>query len=736
MMVATQACDSGQAACEVHARTPACDGLEEQMARYAEDLAAVIMELRSVHDGNRAGNPEREVASRLQDGFDDMLRSLGSFGFLIADGFGHITHATRQSGKLFGLPLERLIGRRLADIVRLPGSRSLAMALQELLDGLSSRIDRLAVRAVGGTHEHLLLHALRADYPAPGSMFCLLRPAAATRDESPVEHQLLADLFAGGTDAWMVADRARRIVGVNPGFTAVTGYEPYEVIGRTPGLIASGRQDAAFYARMWDALDRSGEWQGELCNRRRNGELYEEWLHISAVCDGHGQTVAYVALFYDLVFARKACERIDYLVHTDGVTGLPNRALFLDRLGLAVKRARSDGRPFGVLALDVDHFKEINDMLGHAAGDRVLVDVARHLRQLCGGRMLAARLGGDEFVVLAEGEHAAALETLSAALHAQLQAPAARSTDEPAVTVSCGVSYFPGHGEDASTLLRNAEIALDLAKRNGGSATQVYHDEFSRRRIERVALANALRQALDRQQFRLVYQPQVDAHSRAITGVEALLRWRLPEQGDIPPAQFIALAEETGLIVPIGAWVLEQACRQQVAWRRAGLPALRMAVNIAGRQLREPGFCAMVAAVVARSGIAPQELEIEITESELMGEIDAAAASLAQLRAMGIGIAVDDFGTGHSSLGRLHALSVDRLKVDRSFVQAMESGERAAAIPRAILALATSLGLASVAEGVETEAQAALLREWGCGEMQGYLFSRPVPAEAIAALLA
>lgn len=735
-MTATGECASERPACGPDAGTSACASLDEQVARYAEDLAAVIMELRSARHEDRAGGPEREVATRLQDGFDDMLRSLGSFGFLVADQFGHITHATRQSEKLFGMPMERLIGRRLADIVRLPGSRSLAMALQELLDGQSARIDRLAVRAVGGTHEHLLLHALRADYPAPGSMLCLLRPAATAHDERPVEHLLLADVFAGVTDAWMVADRARRIVGVNPGFTAVTGYEPYEVIGRTPGLIASGRQDPAFYARMWEALDRTGEWQGEVCNRRRNGELYEEWLHISAVSDEHGHTAGYVALFYDLVFARKACERIDYLVHTGGVTGLPNRALFLDRLGQAVRRARSEGRPFGVLALDVDQFKEINDTRGHAAGDGVLAGVAQHLRQLCAGRMLAARLGGDEFVVLAEGEQAAALETLCADLHALLRAPASRPADEPGLTVSCGVSYFPGHGEDASTLLRNAEIALGLAKRGGGGATQVYHDEFSRRRIEQVALTKALRKALDRQQFHLVYQPQVDAHSRAITGVEALLRWRLPEQGEISPAQFIPLAEETGLIVPIGAWVLEQACRQQVAWRQAGLPALRMAVNIAGRQLREPGFCTMVAAVVARSGIAPQELEIEITESELMGEVDVAAAALARLRGMGIGIAVDDFGTGHSSLGRLHALAVDRLKVDRSFVQAMESGERAAAIPRAILALADSLGLASVAEGVETEAQASLLREWGCQEMQGYLFSRPVPAETIAALLA
>lgn len=707
--------------------------LREQVERYAEDFAAVVAELRSLREEG-AGNPERGLASRLQDAFDDMLRSLGSFGFLVVDRNGRITHATRQSETLFGLPLARLIGERLAALVKLPGSRNLTMELQDLLSGMSGRVDKLAVRILGGAHDRLLLHALRADYPSPGAVLCLLRPAAAAQ-ERPVQQRLLADVFAGSTDAWMVADHARRIVGVNPGFTAVTGYEAHEVIGHTPRLISSGRHGPAFYAGMWDALEYAGEWQGEVCNRRRNGELYEEWLHISAYVDQHGETGGYVALFYDLVFARKACERIDYLVHTDSLTGLPNRALFLDRLAQAVKLARGEGRPFGLLALDIDHFKEINDTLGHEAGDRVLAAVAAQLQQAGAGRVLAARMGGDEFVVLAEGDDTARLETLAADLQVTLQAPFAGVDGAQRVTLSGGVSYFPGHGHDASTLLRNAEIALDMAKRAGGAAMQVYQDEFSKRRIERVALTNALRHALERRQLHLVYQPQVDARSRAITGVEALLRWRLPEQGEVSPVQFIPLAEETGLIVPIGAWVLEQACRQQVDWLRAGLPPLRMAVNIAGRQLREPGFCRMVAALVTRTGIAPHSLEIEVTESELMSEIDTAAAALAELRAMGIGIAVDDFGTGHSSLARLHALSVDRLKVDRSFVQGMGNGDKGTVIPRAILGLAASLGLASVAEGVETDAQAALLQEWGCQEMQGYLFSRPVPADAIAGLL-
>ena len=709
--------------------------LTQQMERYADDFSALAAEVRLLRQSRPPGSPEREMASRLQGAFDEIVQTLSTFGFLIIDQAGRITHATRQAARLFELPVDGLCGRPLSDLMRLPGPQCLATELRALLAGMSGRVEKLPVQALRGPRAQLLLHALQTDYPVPGAIFCLFRPPAGTDPQRPVQQMLLADVFAGTADAWMVADHARRIVSVNTGFTAVTGYEAHEVIGRTPKIIGSGRHGAAFYEQMWDTIDAGGEWQGEICNRRRNGELYEEWLHISAYLDGAGRTCGYVALFYDLVFARKAYERIDYLVHTDALTRLPNRALFLDRLAQAVQCARSEGRPFGVLTLDIDRFKEINDTLGHDAGDRVLQVVAGHLQRIADERMLVARLGGDEFVVMAEDGAICVLETIAADLRAMLAVPVMHGERELNVTVSAGVSYFPGHGEDGSTLLRNAEIALDMAKQAGGNTMQIYDNEFSRQRMERFSLSRALRRALDKNELYLAYQPQVDAATRAITGVEALLRWRQAEQGEIPPVRFIPIAEETGLIVPIGAWVLEQACLQQVAWRAQGLRPLRMAVNIAGRQLREPGFAAMVAATVARTGIDPHWLEVEVTESELMGEIDNVVAVLAELRAMGIGIAVDDFGTGHSSLGRLHALSVDRLKVDRSFVLAMGEGEKGAAIPRAILALSASLGLDSVAEGVETEAQAAQLQEWGCGEMQGYLFSRPVSATRVAELL-
>lgn len=713
----------------------AAAALAEQVERFAEEFSAVVAELWALRKRESWSNPERAMASRLRDSFDSMLRSLGSFGFFVLDQAGRITHATGQSEKLFGLPVAALTGKPLSSFVQVSGDRCIDMELQDLLAGMAGRVDRLPVQARSGPHAQLILHALRGDHPSPEAMYCLLRPADPSEIERPVQHMLLADVFAGSNDAWMVVDGMRRILAVNTGFTAVTGYEPFEVIGKTPKVIGSGRHDAGYYARLSEALDTTGEWQGEICNRRRNGELYEEWLHISAYRDGAGRTCGYVALFYDLVFARKAYERIDYLVHTDALTKLPNRALFLDRLAQAVKRGREAGRPFGILAFDIDHFSEINDTLGHDAGDRVLSVVAASLDRLADERMMVARLGGDEFVVLAEDGEVGSLEGLAAQLRGLLELPVLQEGRDIHVTLSGGIAYFPAHGEDASALLRNAEIAVDMARERGGDTTQIYQDEFSRRRLERFSLASAMRHALERRQFSLVYQPQVDSVTRAVTGVEALLRWRLPEQGEVSPAQFIPIAEETGLIVQIGAWVLEQACRQQAEWVRQGLRPIRMAVNIAGRQLREPGFCSMVAAIVERCGIAPRLLEIEVTESELMGEVDQAARVLVQLAAMGVGIAVDDFGTGHSSLARLHALSVDRLKVDRSFVLAMGEGGKGAAIPRAILALAASLGLASVAEGVETEAQASLLQEWGCGEMQGYLFSRPVPAAQIAALL-
>lgn len=710
-------------------------GLWEQLKRYAEDFSALTSELRLLRRKQVPNSPEREMASRLRSAFDDIVRTLDSFGFLIIDRQGRVTHATRQAGKLFGLTVDTLIGRPLSNVVQLPGSGCVAMELRDVLAGMSGRVEKLPVEAIHREHGQLLLHAMCADHPSPDAIFCLFRPAVGTHAGRPVQQQLLADVFARANDAWMVADQARRIVGVNPGFTAVTGYEAHEVIGRTPKIIGSGRHEPDFYARMWQAIDAGGEWQGEICNRRRNGELYEEWLHISAYFDAGGRTCGYVALFYDMVFARKAYERIDYLVHTDALTKLPNRALFLDRLAQAVQHGRNDRQPFGVLALDIDQFKEINDTLGHDAGDRVLTAVASALQRLAGDSMLVARLGADEFVVLAEAGALALLEAMVADLRISLALPVMHGERELNVTISAGLSYFPEHGEDASSLLRNAEIALGIAKQGGGNVTQVYQDEFSRRRMERFSLTSALRHALGKDQLYLLYQPLVDARTRETVAVEALLRWRLPGQGEISPVQFIPIAEESGLIVAIGAWVLEQACRQQAAWRRLGLRKIRMAVNIAGRQLREPGFVRMVASILERTGIDPCSLEIEVTESELMGEIDHVVKVLARLRETGISIAVDDFGTGHSSLGRLHALSVDRLKVDRSFVVAMEEGEKSAAIPRAILALSASLGLESVAEGVETEAQASQLEAWGCREMQGYLFSRPVPAEQVAVSL-
>ncbi len=711
-------------------------GLKEQLARYAEDFGMLAAEFRLLRSRQAHESPESEIASRIQGAFADMVRTLSSFGFVVIDQDGVITHATLQAEKLFGLETRTLIGARLTELIKASAGRPLAQELFDLASGQRGRIEKLAVHAVRGSHAMLFLHALRAEPPSSESLLCLLRPAAATEVERPVQQLLLADVFAGTSDAWMVANHMRRIIGVNAGFTATTGYEASEVVGRTPHVLSSGRHGPEFYAQMWQTIDAEGEWQGEICNRRRNGELYEEWLHISAYRDRAGQVCGYVALFYDLMFARKAYERIDYLVHTDALTKLPNRALFLDRLAQAVQRARDQRQPFAILAIDIDHFREVNDTLGHDVGDHILVTVALALQRAAGAEMLVARLGGDEFVVLAMGNDCARMTTLIAALRAGLASPAVHAGRELYVSLSAGIAAFPDHGGSASTLLRNAEIALDTAKRNGGNCTQIYEDELSRRRMARFSLTSALRQALEKQQLHLVYQPQVAAASGAITGVEALLRWSIPGQKDISPAEFIPLAEETGLIVPIGAWVLEQACLQQVAWRKRGLRPVRVAVNIAGRQLREPGFGAQVAAVVERCGADPRYLEIEVTESELMDEVDNAAEVLVQLRASGIGIAVDDFGTGHSSLGRLHHLAIDRLKIDRSFVFAMGGDERSSAIPRTILTLAASLGLEVVAEGVETEAQAAMLREWGCQELQGYLFSRPVHADQIAAMLA
>jgi diguanylate cyclase (GGDEF)-like protein/PAS domain S-box-containing protein len=549
--------------------------------------------------------------------------------------------------------------------------------------------------------------------------------------------ELFTKLYAHADHAIMVTDIAGNILSVNPAFTSITGYAEEEVCGRTPRILSSGKQDKAFYAEMWRNLVEKGEWQGEIWNRRKNGEVYAEWLHIVKASDGLSGSERYVAMFYDISIHRNSRNHIYELANHDPLTGLPNRALCRDRLQQAIAQARRNGSGVGVLFIDLDRFKEVNDTLGHAVGDKLLIDFSWRVVHAIRDSDTAARLGGDEFVVVAPGVTSESdMRVIAEKIIRSLTEPFLIEDRELYVGASVGIALYPTHGDNVDDLLRQSDTAMYAAKTGGGNACRLFDDELNRDRAQRLDMETALRHALAQQQFQLAYQPQVRAADGKIVGVEALLRWHWTGHGNVPPDRFIPVAEATGLIVPIGEWVLRSACAQLAAWRSAGLLPLRMAVNIAARQLSDPDFADRVAGILAEEGVPPDMFEIEITESQLMENLHIGLDNLVKLRTLGVTVAIDDFGTGHSSLGRIRSLPIDRIKVDKSFVVDVDRNPNSYAIAHAVLAMANALKLETIAEGVEHQDQAKLLNAIKCTEFQGYLYGRPQPPEAIAALLA
>ncbi|MDA0191014.1 MAG: EAL domain-containing protein, partial [Proteobacteria bacterium] len=496
----------------------------------------------------------------------------------------------------------------------------------------------------------------------------------------------------------------------------------------------SGRHDAGFYRAMWESIRTQGSWQGEIWNRDKNGRVFPEWLSVSVVRDAHGEVDHYVGLFTDISERKRAEERIRHMAEHDALTGLPNRVLLGDRLSQAIAAAQRERRVMALIFLDLDRFKNINDSLGHQIGDRLLQAVAGRIVGTLRGSDTVSRPGGDEFILLLpEIAHPDAAARIAEKLIEALARPCVIDGHELAVTASLGISIYPEDGEDAETLIRNADTAMYHSKESGRNVYHFFRPEMNARVFERMSLEHSLRRALERSEFRLHYQPQIDIATRRLIGMEALVRWQSPELGLVSPARFIPVAEDSGLILPLGAWVLGEACRQARAWQVAGLPALPVAVNISALQFRQPNFVGVVEQVLAQSGLAPECLELELTESIMMHAAERNIEVLDTLRRMGVKVAIDDFGTGYSSLAYLKRLPIDKLKIDQAFVRDIATDADDAAIIAAIIGLAHNLKLRVIAEGVESEAQLEFLRHGGCQEVQGYLFSPPLPADGFEA---
>ncbi len=569
---------------------------------------------------------------------------------------------------------------------------------------------------------------------APLRMFGVVQDITLLK-KTEEQMELAAKVFDSSIEGITITDAKGVIQSVNPAFTHITGYSAEEAIGQNPSILKSDRHDAQFYRTMWATLLAEGKWEGEIWNRRKNGEVYPERLTITAITDEYGQVNHNVAVFHDMSEIRSYEEQLHFHAYHDALTGLPNRLLMLDRFNVAISHAQRLHKPVAVLVLDLDNFKHINDSLGHNIGDVLLQQVAERLKEEIAAYHTVGRLGGDDFAILIE-ECADEQEAVRMAekVIALFTKPFNLAIYETFVTVTIGITFFPSDGGDADTLLKNAELAMYRAKEEGKNKYRLFTSAMNAKVVHRLSLENNLRKALERKEFLVYYQPKVASTTGNIVGMEALVRWQSQDGRLISPLDFIPLAEETGLIIPIGEYVLRQACRDTKLWLEKN-KKLVVSVNLSPCQFMQENLVQTIMDILQETGLPPSQLEMEVTESAVMFNEQAALAKLFELKKAGIRLALDDFGTGYSSLHFLRKLPLDTLKIDRAFVKELPAEPNSAAIASAIIAMAQALHLDIVAEGVENVAQLDFLGRLNCTEIQGFLFSPPITALAFSALL-
>jgi diguanylate cyclase (GGDEF)-like protein/PAS domain S-box-containing protein len=544
-----------------------------------------------------------------------------------------------------------------------------------------------------------------------------------------------ATVFEYSKEGIMVTDVNNKIISVNRSFVEITGYAAEEIVGQDPKILSSGLQPPEFYDSMWAVIAETGSWQGEVWDRRKNGEVYPEALTIIRVKNAEGAIINHLAIFSDISERKIAQERIQQLAHYDVLTGLPNRVLFSDRLEQAIISAQRNHTNIALLFLDIDRFKQINDTLGHGVGDRLLQNVGQRLLGCVREQDTVSRQGGDEFIVVLSDAGSAGAELVAQKILQSILQPYVIEQHDLRITASIGIAIFPDHAQDSESLIKYADVAMYQAKESGRNCYLSFHPAMNESSYERLKLENALRGALERDELCVYYQAQVNLQDGRIVGCEALVRWLHPTLGMIYPDKFIPLAEETGLIVSINHWVLEQAIKQCRAWRDAGFNALTMSVNLSALQFRQHNLLQQVKGLLDKYELPPGVLDLELTEGILMQGVERTLATLHELSAMGVILSLDDFGTGYSSLSYLKRFPIQQLKIDQSFVRDVITDASDATMVRTIILMAHSLKLDVIAEGVETQEQAEFLMQSGCERAQGYHFRRPVTAEEFELLL-
>jgi diguanylate cyclase (GGDEF)-like protein/PAS domain S-box-containing protein len=676
--------------------------------------------------------------NRSEARFRTMLE-LAFSGIMMIDTRGTIQMANPAAERIFGFNRDELIG---SNITMLMPEHHAAHHHRFIHNYLATGDPKIigTFRELQGKHRNGALIPLElavSEIKLEGEHHFLgILSDITVRKQDEQQLKLLASVFDNTIEGIFITDRKGKIERVNPGFTRITGYTEDDAVGRTPRLLKSDRHDTVFYQQMWQSLLETGTWQGEIWNRKKNGEVFPQWQSITSILDDNREVIHYVAVFHDISNIKASQEQLHYQANHDVLTNLPNRTLFIDRLNQLIASARRSGDHLAVLFLDLDKFKDINDTLGHQMGDQVLRTVARRLTACCRDEDTVARLGGDEFMILLPRQSDVRnVAAVAQRINDAMAAPMDLNGQMIYPGASVGISLYPEDGADAETLMKNSDMAMYRSKAAGRNSyslfTQTMNEELSRR----TSMEADLRMALEREEFEAYFQPIIDTQSLQILGVEALMRWHRRHEEFVPPDEFIPLAEDFGLIHEMGLWMLENACTTAQSWHEAGFDQLSLSVNLSRIQFQNKELLRNVEQILERSGFCSKHLRLEITESIVMEEMGKVLDVMDRFRAMGIYMVMDDFGTGYSSLGQLKELPLGAIKIDKSFVKDFPEDERSTALVEAVVSMGKSLGLAVVAEGVETEAQLNMLRQFGCDALQGYLFSKPEPARRLIDML-
>lgn len=692
---------------------------------YLFELSAVLEKVYHQSELLREQAALRKSEARLMAMFNNSLDAI-----LIATDDARFTDANPAACALFGYSQEEFTSLAISDLTPFPNRHRVQSMWRDFVSKGLQTGEYQVLRKDGS----LVMTEYRAVANFIPGLHLAVFQDVSERKKNEARLRQWATVFESTRDGVMITDLDGHILTVNRAFTEITGYTEAEVIDRNPNLLRSGRHDRAFFRSLWSDLLETGHWRGEIWNRRKSGEVYPEWLTLNTVRTPQGKATHYVGVFTDISQLKQSEARLERLAHYDPLTELPNRLLVRSRLDHALEQAQRQGNLVGVLFVDLDRFKMVNDSLGHPAGDELLVAVAQRMRARLRGMDTVARLGGDEFLVVLENlTHAEDAAGVAQALILTLeQSFVLSSGKEVYIGASIGISLFPSDGTNAAELIRNADTALYQAKDQGRRTYWFYTEALTRAAHERLELEHRLHRALEQNEFILHYQPLIDLASGLIIGAEALVRWQPPGEALITPDHFITVMEETGLIISLGEWVLRTACMQVRAWMDAGLGSFMIAVNLATRQFRHRDIVGQVVAALAETGLPPECLELEITESGIMEQGERSEIILQALKETGVRLAIDDFGTGYSSLAYLKRFPINKLKIDRSFVRDIPMDRNDMEIAATIIAMARNLHLEVLAEGVETPAQRDFLRTQGCDSYQGYLYSPPMPGDAFA----